>query len=60
MKISETPFCGQQIIIFLLGLSIGSLLMVTPLCKQKDSMIRLLMKNSNNTIQIPNLPKITG
>lgn len=50
----------QNIIILTLGLCIGMLIMINQVCKQKDSMIRLLMKNSGSQIEnvagIPNLP----
>ena len=64
----------QNIIILTLGLCIGMLIfsgcvshnrassttkMINQVCKQKDSMIRLLMKNSTqieNVASIPNLP----
>lgn len=50
----------QNIIILTLGLCIGMLIMINQVCKQKDNMIRLLMKNSGSQIEnvasIPNLP----
>ena len=49
----------QTIIIFLLGLSIGMLVMVNQVCKQKDSMIRLLMQNNGGSqVEAVNLPEI--
>ena len=47
----------QQITTFLLGLCIGTLLMVNPLCKQKDSMIRLLMNKTGNNAELAQIPK---
>lgn len=49
----------QNIIILTLGLCIGMLIMINQVCKQKDSVIRLLMKDSSqveNVASIPNLP----
>lgn len=54
----------QTITILILGLSLGMLIMINQACKQKDSMIRLLMKtnkylvNQNNDMP-KNLPIIT-
>ena len=48
----------QNIIILTLGLCIGMLLMINQVCKQKDSMIRLLMKNSNNSSQVGNVSEV--
>jgi len=45
----------QNIIILTLGLCVGMLVMINQVCKQKDNMIRLLMKNSNNTSQFENI-----
>ena len=47
----------QNIIILTLGLCIGMLIMINQTCKQKDSMIRLLMKNSNQVENISEVPK---
>ena len=48
----------QNIIILILGLCIGMLIMINQVCKQKDSMIRLLMKNSNNSSQVENVQEV--
>ena len=47
----------QNIIILTLGLCIGMLVMINQVCKQKDSMIRLLMNNSNQVENISEVPK---
>lgn len=48
----------QNIVILTLGLCIGMLVMINQVCKQKDSMIRLLMKNSNTQVEnISSVPK---
>ena len=49
------------IVMFLLGLSIGMLIMINQVCKQKDSTIRLLMKNTQSPelVAVPkNLPMV--
>jgi hypothetical protein len=51
----------QQIILFLFALCLGMLLIINQVCKQKDSMIRLLMRD-NNGIELAqnndnNIPK---
>lgn len=48
----------QNIIILILGLCIGMLIMINQVCKQKDSMIRLLMNNSNNSSRVENVASI--
>lgn len=48
----------QNIIILTLGLCIGMLIMINQVCKQKDSMIRLLMNNSNNSSRVENVASI--
>lgn len=50
----------NNIILLILGLAIGMLIMINQVCKQKDSMIRLLMNNNKvETVKsMPNLPKI--
>lgn len=47
----------QNIIILTLGLCIGMLLMINQVCKQKDSMIRLLINNSDKIENISDIPK---
>ena len=42
---------------FLLGLCIGALIMSHELCKQKDSMIRYLMKNTAESPELVAVPK---
>lgn len=42
---------------FLLGLCIGALIMSHELCKQKDSMIRYLMKNNIESPELAEVPK---
>lgn len=46
----------NQIIIAIACLSIGLNIGLNQVCKQKDSMIRLLMKNSN--IQVENVSSV--
>lgn len=48
----------QNIIILTLGLCIGMLIMINQVCKQKDSMIRLLMNNSNNSSRVENVSEV--
>lgn len=48
----------QNIIILTLGLCLGMLLMVNQTCKQKDSMIRLLMNSSNCNSQVENISDV--
>ena len=51
----------QNIIILTLGLCIGMLVMINQVCRQKDSTIRLLMKDNQfeNISDVPkNLPII--
>ena len=48
----------QNIIILTLGLCVGMLIMINQVCKQKDSMIRLLMNNSNNSNQVENISEV--
>ena len=48
----------QNIIILTLGLCIGMLIMINQVCKQKDNMIRLLMKNNSSQVEnIVSIPK---
>ena len=47
----------QNIIILTLGLCIGMLVMINQVCKQKDSMIRLLINNSDKIENISDIPK---
>ena len=47
----------QNIIILTLGLCIGMLIMINQVCKQKDSMIRLLMNNSTQVENMSDVPK---
>lgn len=44
-------------IMFLLGLCLGMLIMTHELCKQKDSMIRYLMKNKIESQELIEMPK---
>ena len=48
----------QQIIIFILGLCIGTLIMVNQVCKGKDSMIEMLQQNNGHVESVvpKNLP----
>jgi len=50
----------NNLIFLILGLTIGMLIMINQVCKQKDSTIRLLMKNEKvESVQnVPNLPMI--
>ena len=48
----------QNIVILTLGLCIGMLVMINQVCKQKDSMIRLLMNNSNCNSQIKSVSDV--
>ena len=45
------------IVMFLLGLSIGMLMMINQVCRQKDSTIRLLMKNNIESPELAEVPK---
>jgi len=47
----------NQVLFLIVGLSIGMLIMINQVCRQKDSTIRLLMKNSNNVESIQSCPK---